>query len=357
MDPRRPTTLADIARELGITPAAVSKALRGALDISVETRQRVADKAREMNYRVNLTARALSSRSTKLIGVVVPTFLHSFYGDVLTAASAVLDPRDYQTIITCSDEDPEQEARQIDVLLSRQAEGLLVATCQLDDRYGVFARTRDLGVPVVLCGRNIDPPINAWVGSDNVSVGQRATRHLIEAGRRRIAHVYGPPNSTSNLRIAGYRQALEAASLPVRDSYIRGGSENDPVAEQAMRELLALDEPPDAIFCYNDAVAAACMRVIMAAGLTMPDDIALIGVGNIRFSDVMRSPLTTIDQCSARIGEVAATNLLSYIDTGREPGLIYIPGDLIVRESCGIVRESCGAGQAHPLVLATHTEP
>ena len=142
MNPRRPTTLADIARELGITPAAVSKALRGALDISAETRRRVAEKAAEMNYRVNLTARSLSSRSTKLIGIVVPTFLHSFFGDVLTAASAVLDTRGFQPIITCTDETPEQEAKQIDILLSRQAEGLLVATCQSDDRYGVFARAR-----------------------------------------------------------------------------------------------------------------------------------------------------------------------------------------------------------------------
>lgn len=336
MDSRRPTTLADIARELGITPAAVSKALRGALDISAETRQRVAEKAREMNYRVNLTARSLSSRSTRLIGVVVPAFLHSFYGDVLTAFSAVLDPRNYQAIITCSNEDPETEARQMEVLLSRQAEGLLVATCQADDRYGVFARARELGVPVVLFGRNIDPPINSWVGSDNVSVGRRATRHLLDAGRRRIAHIYGPVNSSTASRILGYRQALEEAGLPVPDSYIRGGGENDPIPEQAMRELLDLPEPPDAVFCYNDAVAGSCMRVIRAAGLRMPEDIALIGVGNIRFSDVMLSPLTTINQCSSKIGEVAARSLLSYIDTGQEPGIIAIPGDLIIRESCGV---------------------
>ena len=336
VDPRRPTTLADIARELGITPAAVSKALRGALDISAETRRRVADKAREMNYRVNLTARSLSSRSTKLIGVVVPTFQHSFYGDVLTAASAVLDTRDFQPIITCSDEDPEQEAKQIDVLLSRQAEGLLISTCQSDDRYGVFARARELRVPLILIARNIDPPINSWVGTDNITTGIRATRHLIEAGRRKIAHIYGPPNSSTRLRVDGYRQALQAAGLAVREEYIRGGAETDSVAEDAMRGLLDLAEPPDGLFCYNDAVAAACMRVIVARGLKIPDDIALVGVGNIRFSDVMLSPLTTIDQCSGVIGEIAAINLLKVIDTGEECGIIHVPGDLIVRESCGI---------------------
>jgi LacI family transcriptional regulator len=338
MNPRRPTTLADIARELGITPAAVSKALRGALDISAETRRRVAEKAAEMNYRVNLTARSLSSRSTKLVGIVVPTFLHSFFGDVLTAASAVLDTRGFQPIITCTDETPEQEAKQVDILLSRQAEGLLVATCQSDDRYGVFARARDLHVPFILMARNLTPPVNSWVGSDNVTIGRHATDHLIQAGRKRIAHTYGPINSTSLLRMQGYKEALEASGMPVREEYMAGGAETDSVAEQSMRKLLALSEPPDAVFCYNDAMAAACLRVSMSMGIKVPEEIAFVGVGNTRFSDVLWSPLTTIEQHAGRIGEVAATNLLKAIDTHTETGIEYVQGDLIVRESCGTRR-------------------
>jgi LacI family transcriptional regulator len=338
MEPRRPTTLADIARELGITPAAVSKALRGALDISAETRQRVAEKAREMNYRVNLTARSLSSRSTKLIGVVVPTFLHSFFGDVLTAATAVLDTRGFQLIMTCSDEKPEEEAKQIDILLSRQAEGLLVSTCQCDDRHGVFQRAKELRVPVIMIARNIDPPINSWVGSDNVNMARTATGHLVSGGRRRIAHLQGPVNSTAVGRIEGYRQALREAGLPYREEYLRGGGETDWIAERGMSELLDLPEPPDAVFCYNDAVAAACMRVIMNRGLRVPDHIALAGIGNTRFSDVLWSPLTTVNQSPDRIGEIAAINLLKAIDTNAETGNVTVPGDLIVRESCGVRR-------------------
>ncbi|HYP08936.1 MAG TPA: LacI family DNA-binding transcriptional regulator [Bryobacteraceae bacterium] len=335
MNPRRPTTLADIARELGITPAAVSKALRGALDISAETRRRVAEKAEQMNYRVNLTARSLSSRSTKLIGVVVPTFLHSFFGDVLTAATAVLDTRGFQPIMTCTDERAEQEAKQIDILLSRQTEGLLVATCQSDDRYGVFARARDLRVPVILMARNLNPPVNSWVGSDNVTIGLDATNHLIHTGRQRIAHVYGPVNSSALLRIEGYKQALRNANMRVREEYILGGNETDVVAERCMQDLLRLSNPPDAVFCYNDAMAAACMRVAMGRGINVPDDVAFVGVGNTRFSDVFWSPLTTIDQRAARIGEIAATNLLKAIDNEAETGTVYVKGDLIVRESCG----------------------
>ena len=335
MNPRRPTTLADIARELGITPAAVSKALRGALDISTETRGRVAEKAKEMNYRVNLTARSLSSRSTKLVGIVVPTFLHSFFADVLTAATDVFDTRGFQPIITCTDETPEQEAKQIDILLSRQAEGLLVATCQSEDRYGVFARARDLRVPVVMMARNLDPPSHSWVGSDNLTIGRDATNHLIDSGRHRIAHIYGPLNSTTRLRMQGYKEALASAGVAPRDEYIVGGGETDAVAERSMLELLELPSPPDAVFCYNDAIAAGCMRVMMSRGITR-GDIALVGVGNTRFSDVLWWPLTTIDQHAGRIGELAASGLLRAIDTSEETGVVYVPGELIVRESCGL---------------------
>jgi DNA-binding LacI/PurR family transcriptional regulator len=250
----------------------------------------------------------------------------------------VLDTRGFQPIMTCTDERPEQEAKQIDILLSRQAEGLLVATCQSDDRYHVFARARDLRVPVVLMARNLTPPVNAWVGSDNVTIGRDATNHLIHAGRRRIAHIFGPLNSSTIFRIEGYKQALQHAGLPVRDEFIVGGGETDAVAERCMQDLLALDHPPDAVFCYNDALAAGCMRIIMKRGLKAPDDIAFVGVGNTRFSDVFWSPLTTIDQHATRIGEVAATNLLKAIDNNGEAGIVYVPGELMVRESCGTSR-------------------
>jgi LacI family transcriptional regulator len=238
--------------------------------------------------------------------------------------------------MTCSDEKPEEEAKQIDILLSRQAEGLLVSTCQCDDRYGVFERAKELRVPVVMIARNIDPPMNSWVGSDNVNMARTVTSHLVSAGRKRIAHLRGPTNSTASSRIEGYREALREAGLPQREEYLRGGGETDAIAERGMSELLELSEPPDAVFCYNDAVAAACMRVIMNRGLRVPDDIALAGIGNTRFSDVLWSPLTTVNQSPDQIGEIAATNLLRAIDTNAETGNVTVPGDLIVRQSCGV---------------------
>ena len=240
-----------------------------------------------MNYRVNLTARSLSSRSTKLIGVVVPKFLHSFWGDVLTAATAVLDTRGFQPIMTCSDETPEQEAKQIDILLSRQAEGLLVATCQSDDKYGVFARARELHVPVILMARNLDPPVNAWVGSDNLTIGRQANR-TPDRSRSKADRSYLRPDEFHYVAPHGRIQAsIAEAGHAIREEYIMGGAETDAVAERCMRDLLKLRERPDAVFCYNDAIAAGCMRIIMARGLKAPEDIAFVGVGNTRFSDVL----------------------------------------------------------------------
>jgi LacI family transcriptional regulator len=190
-----------------------------------------------------------------------------------------------------------------------------------------------------MIARNIDPPINSWVGSDNVNMAKTVTRHLVSAGRKRIAHLHGPVNSTAASRIDGYREALREAGLPQREEYLRGGGETDAIAERGMSELLDLADAPDAVFCYNDAVAAACMRVIMNRGLRVPDDIALVGIGNTRFSDVLWSPLTTVNQSPDRIGEIAATNLLKAIDTNAETGIVTVPGDLIVRQSCGARRQ------------------
>ena len=183
--------------------------------------------------------------------------------------------------------------------------------------------------------RNLDPPVNSWVGSDNLTIGRQATEHLIGAGRKRIAHIYGPMNSTTLRRMEGYKQALREAGHAIRDEYIMGGAETDAVAERCMRDLLKLRERPDAVFCYNDAIAAGCMRIIMARGLKAPEDIAFVGVGNTRFSDVLWSPLTTFDQQAGSIGELAASNLLRAIDTDEETGIVYVTADLIVRESCG----------------------
>lgn len=329
---RQIVTLAQIAEQLGVTPMAVSKALRGHKDISVATRQRVIAKARELNYRVNLTAAALRSRRNKLIGIVVPTFLHSFFSDMVEGAGAALESQGYQSLIAITGEDAAREIRQIEGLLARQMDGLIVVTCQNRDRSGIYRRIREMGMPLVLAGRRLDGFEASHVSVDNFEVGRTATEHLLSQGRTWIAHLSGPDNSTSLLRAKGYRAALRRARLRVPAGYVAGGSDDDAAVAKATRTLLELPRRPDALFCYNDQIAILALRTILAAGLRVPEDMALVGVGNIRYSDVLAAPLTTIDQQPQCIGETAAKLLLENAAGGGVKEIL-LPSRLIARAS------------------------
>jgi LacI family transcriptional regulator len=241
----------------------------------------------------------------------------------------------YGAILTISDEQSEREAHRIELLLSRRVDGLLLATCQNQDKHGAIAAATTQGVPVVFMGRNLVPPRQPFVGFDNVAIGRAATEHLIKLGHRAIGYVGGPPNSTSAARFEGYQAALNAAGLPVRPELTYGGEETDLSAEVATERMLSLADPPDAIFAYNDAMAAGCMRAALQAGVRIPQELALVGVGNTRFSDLFRVPLTTIDQGPAHLGAKAASMLLDMIQN-KSPGRSELtPCKLVVRDSCG----------------------
>lgn len=338
---QRPVTLAVIADQLGITRMAVSKALRGHKDISAETRRRVLAKATELNYQVNLTALALRSRQNKLVGIVVPTFLHSFFSEMVEGAGRALEAQGYQTLVAVTGESAEREVHQIEGLLARQVDGLIVASCQRRDRSGVFQRAKGRGVPVVLAGRRLGNFETSYVSVDNFEVGRIATEHLLSQGRRRIAHLCGPENSTSDLRRKGYRAALRDARVRVPAGYVAGNSDADDAVAQATRRLLRHSRMPDAIFCYNDQMAITALRTILAEGMRVPQDIAIVGVGNIRFSDVLAVPLTTIDQQPQEIGRTAAKLLLENAN-GAGIRQTILPARLVVRESSGAAPVSSG---------------
>ena len=328
--------LKDIAQDLGVSVVTVSKVLRGNSDISEATRLRVLKRMEELNYQPNMLARGLASGRTYTVGLVVPDLVHPYFAEFAKALGGVLRTSNRALILASSEEDPEVERQEIRTLLSRGVDVLLIASCQTDLRD--LDETGNSRTPYLLFDRNFQNRTSNFVGSDDVQVGEIATRHLVEIGRKRIAHLGGKNNSPAADRLKGYRNTLVQAGLTSPDTYVvvhdRMEEAGDRVGFEAMQELLRLDPRPDAVFCYNDLMAIGAIEATLQAGLRVPEDIAFVGCGNLRYANYLRVPLSSIDHGTSELGRVAAELALELSDKPeQEPKSIFVPSTLVARHS------------------------
>lgn len=332
-----PVRMKDIARDLGVSVVTVSKVLRNHTDISEDTRQRVLKRMKELNYRPNLAARALITGRSYTVGLVVPDLLHAFFAQVAKGLSSILRQRNYSLIIASSEDDPELEKQEIDRLLARRVDAIVVASAQSSPE--TFHYIDDQKTPYVLIDRYFTGLAANFVGVDDMAVGTLATEHLIQQGCRHVAHIRGPEVSTALGRLAGYTQSLERAGLEYQPchvvSCISGDDRGDVGGYQAARKLLSCDPLPDGIFCYNDPVAMGAMRAILHAGLRIPQDIAVVGCGNVLYADLLRVPLSSVDQNSQAIGDRSAALALALIESKvtPDPESVLVAPKLVARAS------------------------
>jgi len=328
-------TMLDIARDLNVSVVTVSKVLRNLGKISASTRRRVLQRAQELNYQTNWIARSLVTRRTFTVGLLLPDFTHPFFAEVAKSVAGSIRPHGYHLIISYFEEDPALERNEVDSLVSRQVDGLIVASAQSPDRLELFEGIRKRKVPFVLIDRPIAGVPASFVGVDNEAIGKLATSHLIAQGCRRIAHLRGPALGIAAARLAGYRKALEKHSLTMPPNYIVEARYEDSSGYKAMRKLLKSHPLPDGVFCYNDPVAIGAIKAILEAGLNVPRDIAVVGAGNVHYSDLLAVPLSTVDQGTREIGTRAAELLLEQIGSKRaiRPKKILIDPRLVIRQS------------------------
>lgn len=328
-----PVTMLDIAKGLNVSVVTVSKVLRNQGKISAATRKRVLQRAKELNYQTNWIARSLVTRRTFTIGLLLPDFTHPFFAEVAKAVAETVRPHGYHVIISYFEEDPDLEKNEADSLMGRQVDGIIAASAQSspDLFEGILARK----VPLVLIDRPIPGVPASFVGVDNEAIGKLATAHLIAQGCTRIAHLRGPKIGIASARMAGYRQTLQKHDLPMSPRYVVGARYIDSTGYSAMRKLLQQPPIPDGVFCYNDPVAIGAMRAITEAGLRIPQDVAVVGAGNVHYSDVLAVPLTTVDQGTVQIGRKAAELLMEQIGAKKKPRTrkILISPRLVVRQS------------------------
>src|SRR5713101_5669008 len=317
--------LKDIARDLGVSVVTVSKVLRGNADIGEETRRRVLKRMKELNYQPNMMARGLASGRTYTIGLVVPDLVHPFFAEFAKSLGGVLRTSNRALILASSEEDPELERQEIRTLLNRGVDVLLIASCQANLRN--FYELGDARTPYLLFDRNFPHLAAHFVGTDDVRVGEMATRHLIEIGGKNTSPAFD--------RLRGYRNALAESKLPVPENYIvvreRMEESGDKVGFQAMQELLNQPSMPDAVFCYNDLTAIGAIDATLQAGLRVPEDIAFIGCGNLRYAHYLRVPLSSIDHGTTELGRIAGEFALELsAKPEREPKSILVPSTLVV---------------------------
>jgi len=307
--------LKDIADDLGISFVTVSRVLRNQADVGEATRARVLQRMKELNYRPNMLARGLASGKSYTVGLIVPDLLHSFFAEFAKGLGAGLRRRSYQLILASAEEEPELERQEIENLLARGVDALLIASCQSTAKG--FDSLLSSKTPYVLVDRLL-PKLKAhFVGTDDVAAGFMATEHLINIGKRRIAHIGGELISTSVGRLKGYKKALQKHGLPFQEELVilhsRLEEAGDQIGARAMSDLLKSKKRPDAVFCYNDLTAIGAIRHLLANGLRVPQDVAVIGCGNLRLSSYLEVPLSSIDQSTQQQGEDAAELALSLI--------------------------------------------
>jgi LacI family transcriptional regulator len=327
----------DIARDLGIAVITVSKALRNHDDISEKTKKRVLDRVKELNYTPNLAARTLVTGKTHLVGLVVPDLLHTFFAQIAKSLSTEFLKKGYCLIISTSDEDPELEERTLNHLLARNLDALIIASASTAP--AIFERIQKQGPPLILIDRCFPGLASNYVGADDEMLGGLATQHLIEMGCKRIAHLRGPETSPGMGRLAGYLKTLAKFKMKSFPEYVSIQGKVDVHSSESgaerMRQLLSLTPRPDGVFSYNDPMAIGAIRAVLDAGLRVPEDIAVIGAGNLYYDSELIVPLSSIDQQTMQIGQRTARLALSLMESKNRPRnrTIIIQPQLVVRAS------------------------
>ncbi|MEU0601977.1 LacI family DNA-binding transcriptional regulator [Streptomyces sp. NPDC006393] len=327
-------TIHDVARAAGVSPATVSRVFNGGR-VTPERAQSVQQAAAELGFAPNRLARSLRKQRSSVIALIIPDIENPFFTSLARGVEDAAQRTSLSVVLCNSDEDTDKERRYLEVALGEQMAGVIVAAASQDDTDlgPLIAR----GVPVVAVDRRPhDAEVDA-VRADDQHGGEVATRHLLHAGYRRIACITGPEGaSTSEERLAGYRAALHAArseGIAAGDTYVRHADFRVEGGRAAMRELLALPEPPDAVFVTNNLMTIGALDALDEAGRT-PPGVGVLSFGDVPWASLVRPSLTAVELPSYELGRAAADLLLQRMEGSAAPlQTVVLRTRLQIRES------------------------
>lgn len=302
----KPATIKDIANRLNISLSTVSRALRNASDVNADTKKAVLALSEELNYQPNRLAISLREKQTHTIGVIVPN-LDMVLSMMVRGIDEVALEAGYTVMVCQSNESFGREIVNTRRLLDSLVDGFIISVSSETKSFEHFKKIQERNIPMVLFDR-ITPELTApSVRLDNENGGFIATEHLIEQGYKRIAILAGPKNlGISNLRMAGYLNALKKYKLKRDNDHIVHCDFNQDYAFYATQELLAMKKRPDALFAISDRMAIGAMLAIKKKGLRMPQDIGLIGFNNEPVTALVTPQISSVDMSSFELGKAAA---------------------------------------------------
>lgn len=330
-------TIKDIAKELGVSPSTVSRALSDNKNISEKTKRAVRRVAKKLNYQKNTWASALRTKKTKLIGVIVPSLKNPFFAHAISGMQEVANKEELRVVICQSNENMETEIAQLYTLVASGAEGILVSVSQETKNYDHFKEVEEQGVPVIFFDRGIDAKHVNQVEADDYESGKIATEHLIEKGCKKIVHLAGPSGlRNSRRRKEGYLAALEKHGIKVDDKLIiETGYETSQFKESWIDKILVSGDV-DGIFAVSDPIAITAMNKLKERGVKIPEQIKVIGFGRDDVGTMVSPSLSTVTQMPEKMGRESVKMLLEVQKTGIQSSMnrqIFTEASLIVRES------------------------
>jgi LacI family transcriptional regulator len=335
---KKSVTIRDVAQRAGVSIAAVSRALNGSGYVSTEIKQRVQEAALALRYRPHDSARGLKLQRTNTIGLVIADITNPFYSELAAGVLSSAKKWGYHVILAAMDEEPATEEEYLNVLMEKRVDGILAVATGQNQR--AWRDVIDLGIKVVLVDRKVASlPEADVVLVDNAKGSCEAISYLLRLGHRRIGILSGPTSLTTGQgRLQGYAEAHEDAHLSVDPQLVQQVSFKRESGIEAVDQLLALPEPPSAIFAANNLLGEMAMFAIRAHGLRMPEDISLLMFDDVPWASLTTPQITVVAQPISHLGSCAVEQLILRLQnpaaTVQEARTVVLESELIMRESC-----------------------
>lgn len=326
------TTIKQVAQHAGVSAATVSRVLNNDARVSIEVRERVLASVKELDYRPNRIARSLRRQSSETIGVIVSDIENPHFTKAVRTIENAAYEQGYRVVLCNTDESAEKQKAYLDVLAAEQVTGIIIAPAVADDP--TIRHLLDTGIPIVAFDRSLNDERADAVLADNVAAAQLATKHLIDQGRKHIGFIAGRAKiKTGADRSLGYELAMREAG---REPIIGEGGFRMELAQQATKDLIASHKELDGLVIANNLMAIGAARVLRESGVTIPEEIAVVGIDDPPWAPLVSPAMTTLGQPTQTMATMAFDLLVGRIRKERSvPREMVYQFELIVRESCG----------------------